>query len=137
MSETAASDAAAAPAASRGDHVEAVGIDDSLHGTRCLMEETISAPSGDRLQVSLENLIFRRRIGAGAAGVTYLATWQGSTVAVKIANGGTGIDGWKREVRALHQLRHPNIVHVLGIICEKPPSASCSSTARAATSPRR
>ena len=70
-------------------------------------------------RIGLEDLTFKRRIGAGGAGVTYLASYNGGGVAVKMASGG-GIDDWKREVRALSTLRHPNIIRCLGVIYALP-----------------
>ena len=73
----------------------------------------------DHLRVSLEQITFVKRIGTGSAGTTYAARWQGSMVAVKVA-AGNGVDSWRVEVRALTRLRHPNIVHCLGILIEPP-----------------
>ena len=72
------------------------------------------------LRIALEDLAFTRRIGSGAAGVTYLAKYQGGTVAVKLAGGGGGVDDWQREVRAFARLRHTNIVRFIGAICAPP-----------------
>ena len=79
------------------------------------------------LRVSLDALAFQRRIGAGAAGTTYLAEWdrpgeEGKlTVAVKVAGGGAAdLDSWRKEVQVLTRLRHPNIVRCLGVLYEPP-----------------
>jgi hypothetical protein len=61
------------------------------------------------LHIRLDELSFTRRIGAGGAGVTYLAAHRGSAVAVKLAHGG-GVDDWRREVAAFAQLSHPHVV---------------------------
>jgi serine/threonine protein kinase len=37
-----------------------------------------------------------------------------------MASGSGGVDDWKREVRALTTLRHPNVIRVLGLICATP-----------------
>jgi len=60
---------------------------------------------------------FRKRIGRGVAGTTYLATWSGQPVAVKIAAiTDLGIGGWKTECESLRRLHHPNVVRMLGSI---------------------
>ena len=61
-----------------------------------------------------------KRVGSGSAGATYLATFEGSTVAVKIATGSGGIEDWKREVQALSHLQHPRIIRCIGIIAATP-----------------
>ena len=88
----------------------------SVHGTRLLLRETAS----EAMLIGLDALVFRRRIGEGASGVTYVATFQGGTVAVKMASGSGGVEDWKREVKALTALRHPNIIRVMGVICATP-----------------
>lgn len=89
--------------------------DDSLHGTRALLRLTTT----ESMVIELDELIFRRKIGSGSAGVTYLALYQGSIVAVKMASS-SGVDDWKREVEALSQLQHPNIIRCMGVICATP-----------------
>lgn len=96
-------------------------------------EEAVGSPRrGDALHDEMESLCpaeqridlgaiaFKRRIGQGAAGVTYLAEHGGQIVCVKLACGGSGADDWAREVRALGRLRHPNIVTAIGVICAPP-----------------
>ena len=90
--------------------------EDSLHGTRALLGR--HAPE-ERL-IGLDELVFRKRVGSGSAGATYLATFEGSTVAVKIATGSGGIEDWKREVQALSHLQHPRIIRCIGIIAATP-----------------
>ena len=70
-------------------------------------------------RVSLDELVFLRRIGGGGAGMAYAASWAGKTVAVKVAHA-TDLDSWRREVAALAKLRHPNIVSCLGVLAEPP-----------------
>jgi len=71
--------------------------------------------------ISLEELKLERRIGAGSAGTTYVAAWQGAVVAVKVATtGSVGVSGWRAEFRALKQLRHPNVVRCLGAVVAPP-----------------
>ena len=89
--------------------------DDSLHGTRALLRRTTT----ESMVIELDELIFRRKIGSGSAGVTYLALYQGNIVAAKMASS-SGVDDWKREVEALSQLQHPNIIRCMGVICATP-----------------
>ena len=73
--------------------------------------------------IELHELLFEHRIGVGGAGATYLATWKGAQVAVKVA-GGVGssrwLEAWRAEVTALTQLRHPNVVEYMGCVVEPP-----------------
>ena len=71
--------------------------------------------------IGLHEVSFQGKIGAGAAGTTYLAQWNGARVAVKVAGIGTGsMDSWRAEVDALTKLRHPNIVQYLGCVMSPP-----------------
>lgn len=75
-----------------------------------------------RWKVSLDRLLFERRVGAGAAGTTYRAELDGfTTVCVKVAGGG-GAEraSWRTEVELLTRIRHPNIVRCLGVVIEPP-----------------
>jgi len=72
-------------------------------------------------KISLDELKLKQRVGAGAAGATYRASWRGATVAVKVAtNGRSGVAGWRAEVAALMQLRHPNVVRCWGVVAADP-----------------
>mmetsp|Transcript_55451 Transcript_55451/g.166270 ORF Transcript_55451/g.166270 Transcript_55451/m.166270 type:complete len:511 (-) Transcript_55451:207-1739(-) len=67
-------------------------------------------------------LEFRKRIGRGVAGTTYLAHWCGQKVAVKVAAiTDMGLEGWNTEVRQLQRLHHPNIIRFLGSIYNPSP----------------
>ena len=74
----------------------------------------------DAMRIELHALQFQRRIGQGAAGVTYHSTHAGGDVAVKIACGARGLREWRKEVLALCQLRHPNVVHCIGVVVAPP-----------------
>ena len=72
-------------------------------------------------RIGLNEVSFQRKIGAGAAGTTYAATWNGAQVAVKVAGcNGSSVEGWRAEVHALTKLRHPHIVQYLGCVISPP-----------------
>jgi len=74
-----------------------------------------------QIRISIDRLLFQRRVGAGASGTTYLARYQGADVCVKVAGGAANdLEAWKTEVRALAKLRHANIVRCLGVLLEPP-----------------
>jgi len=53
--------------------------------------------------------------------MTYLASWHGATVAVKIATPCvSGRESWRAEVRALTRLHHPNVVRCMGTVVAPP-----------------
>jgi hypothetical protein len=60
-----------------------------------------------------------RRIGKGSFGEVWLASWRGTSVAVKklpasFLNDPASVEEFKREGRLLRRLRHPNIVQLIG-----------------------
>ena len=64
------------------------------------------------MQVPLAELKLQRRIGSGSSGTTYLASWRGSTVAVKVAGGRiTDLSAWRAEVSALTRTPHALEIH--------------------------
>eukprot|EP00164_Ancoracysta_twista_P003560 GFYU01004753.1.p1 GENE.GFYU01004753.1~~GFYU01004753.1.p1 ORF type:complete len:479 (-),score=88.74 GFYU01004753.1:51-1487(-) len=77
-------------------------------------------------EVSDRELVFGKTIGEGSFGTVRLAKWRHSDVAVKSIKNmerakKSVIDDFKTELEILSQLRHPNIVLLLGA-CVKPPS---------------
>ena len=73
-------------------------------------------------EVNIQEVKFQKRIGRGGAGTTYLGTWRGQEVAIKVAAmTDLGIDGWNAEVQSLQQLHHTNIIRLLGSIRNPPP----------------
>lgn len=77
-------------------------------------------------QISLDELQFKKRIGSGTAGTTYLAKWSGQLVAVKVAAlSDMGLDGWKAEIQALQRLHHPNVIRLLGSVYNENPLTYC------------
>jgi len=77
-------------------------------------------------EIDLYEIQFLRRIGRGNAGTTYLATWRGQEVAVKVAAiSDMGLDGWKTEVESLQRLHHPNIIRMMGSAYNESPLTYC------------
>lgn len=84
------------------------------------------AESTKEWHISLDELQFKRRIGQGTAGTTYLAKWSGQTVAVKVAAfTEMGLEGWKTEVQSLQRLHHPNVIRLLGSVYNENPLTYC------------
>ena len=74
--------------------------------------------------VALDEIHFRKKIGSGSAGTTYLARWRREEVAVKVATATPlGILSWNMEIRALQKLHHPNIIRMMGCIYTETPFA--------------
>lgn len=78
----------------------------------------------DAWHIDVSDVTFLKRIGAGAAGTTYLAHWSGQNVAVKVACvTDSGLESWLTEVETLRQLHHPNVIRLLGTIYNTSPQA--------------
>ncbi|XP_010532192.1 PREDICTED: serine/threonine-protein kinase EDR1 [Tarenaya hassleriana] len=81
-------------------------------------------------EIPWEDLVIGERIGIGSYGEVYHADWNGTEVAVKKFLdqdfSGAALDEFKREVRIMRRLRHPNVVHFLGAVT-RPPNLSIIS----------
>jgi hypothetical protein len=85
-----------------------------------------AAAATNEWQIRLDELQFKKRIGQGTAGTTYLAKWSGQTVAVKVAClNEMGLDGWKTRVQSLQRLHHPNVIRLLGSVYNENPLMYC------------
>ncbi|XP_061946107.1 serine/threonine-protein kinase EDR1-like isoform X3 [Populus nigra] len=78
-------------------------------------------------EICWEDLIIGERIGLGSYGEVYHADWNGTEVAVKKFLdqdfSGAALDEFKREVRIMRRLRHPNVVLFMGAVT-RPPNLS-------------
>ncbi|KAL6531333.1 Serine/threonine-protein kinase edr1 [Orobanche minor] len=102
------------------------------------MEETEAASSSldhvdtviddvGECEIVWEDLVLGERIGLGSYGEVYHADWNGTEVAVKKFLdqdfSGAALDEFKREVRIMRRLRHPNVVLFMGAVT-RPPNLS-------------
>jgi len=95
-------------------------------GVEDLLAELSKAPASKEWEIDLYEISFKRRIGQGNAGTTYLADWKGLNVAVKVASiTEMGLDGWRTEVQNLQRLHHPNVIRLLGSIYHPSPLTFC------------
>ncbi|XP_011003793.1 PREDICTED: serine/threonine-protein kinase EDR1-like isoform X2 [Populus euphratica] len=78
-------------------------------------------------EICWEDLVIGERIGLGSYGEVYHADWNGTEGAVKKFLdqdfSGAALDEFKREVRIMRRLRHPNVVLFMGAVT-RPPNLS-------------
>ena len=119
-----------APPPSNAQHTQQAGDNHSTTSSddmQALLEQlsTTATPSKE-WGIDIYEISFLRRIGEGSAGTTYLATWSGLHVAVKVASiNGLGLDGWQTEVQTLQKLHHPNVIRLLGSVYRPQPPTFC------------
>ncbi|CAN6714896.1 unnamed protein product [Malus baccata var. baccata] len=81
-------------------------------------------------EIPWEDLVIGERIGLGSYGEVYHADWHGTEVAVKKFLdqdfSGAALAEFKREVRIMRRLRHPNVVLFMGAVT-RPPNLSIIS----------
>ncbi|GMH72050.1 hypothetical protein TrLO_g6960 [Triparma laevis f. longispina] len=71
--------------------------------------------------INLYDIAFSNRVGAGAAGTTYLGTWNSARVAVKVASADKfGLSNFSIEIDILKRLNHPNVVRFYGAVVQPP-----------------
>ncbi|KAL5770736.1 hypothetical protein ACOSP7_014890 [Xanthoceras sorbifolium] len=78
-------------------------------------------------EIPWEDLVLGERIGLGSYGEVYHADWNGTEVAVKKFLdqdfSGAALLEFKREVKIMRRLRHPNVVLFMGAVT-RPPNLS-------------
>uniref|UniRef100_A0A2N9I8K0 non-specific serine/threonine protein kinase n=1 Tax=Fagus sylvatica TaxID=28930 RepID=A0A2N9I8K0_FAGSY len=75
-------------------------------------------------EIPWEHLVLGERIGIGSFGEVYHSDWDGAEVAVKKLLdqelSGAALAEFKREVRIMRRLRHPNVVLFMGAVMHPP-----------------
>eukprot|EP00592_Proboscia_alata_P021495 CAMPEP_0194422718 /NCGR_PEP_ID=MMETSP0176-20130528/22018_1 /TAXON_ID=216777 /ORGANISM="Proboscia alata, Strain PI-D3" /LENGTH=1134 /DNA_ID=CAMNT_0039231601 /DNA_START=11 /DNA_END=3415 /DNA_ORIENTATION=- len=120
------------------EDIEVIDQNDVIHGEKKPIATTLTSLSSmtkpttlllpKEWEIGLYEVKFKKRIGRGVAGTTYLGTWQGAdeTVAIKVAMmSDMGVEGWLKEVETLQRLHHPNIIRLLGCINHVEPPTKC------------
>ncbi|XP_011032504.1 PREDICTED: serine/threonine-protein kinase EDR1-like isoform X2 [Populus euphratica] len=106
----------------KGPESPSTSVDSSTHRVDQILDDV---DVGD--EICWEDLVFGERIGLGSYGEVYHADWNGTEVAVKKFLdqdfSGAALDEFKREVRIMRRLRHPNVVLFMGAVT-RPPNLS-------------
>jgi serine/threonine protein kinase len=102
----------------------AMNLKDNMQ--KALVTNPLNRAASKEWDISIYEIKFNRRIGQGASATTYLATWTGQNVAVKVASiTQFGLEGWRTEVATLQRLHHPNVIRLLGSIYHENPLTHC------------
>ncbi|KAB5556332.1 hypothetical protein DKX38_007241 [Salix brachista] len=106
----------------KGPESPSTSVDSSTHRVDQILDDV---DVGD--EICWEDLVIGERIGLGSYGEVYHADWNGTEVAVKKFLdqdfSGAALDEFKREVRIMRRLRHPNVVLFMGAVT-RPPNLS-------------
>jgi len=104
-------------------HSAAKGLNESMHRA---LNRPLRKTASSEWEISIYEVQFSKRIGQGASATTYMASWKGQDVAVKVASiTEFGLDGWRNEVATLKRLHHPNVIRLLGSIYHENPLTYC------------
>ena len=77
-------------------HSAAKGLNESMHRA---LNRPLRKTASSEWEISIYEVQFSKRIGQGASATTYMASWKGQDVAVKVASiTEFGLDGWRNEV---------------------------------------
>ncbi|XP_052193364.1 serine/threonine-protein kinase EDR1 [Diospyros lotus] len=93
----------------------------------CAVQVDLGMDDVGECEIPWEDLVIGERIGLGSYGEVYHADWNGTEVAVKKFLdqdfSGDALDEFRREVRIMRRLRHPNVVRFMGAVT-RPPNLS-------------
>ncbi|KAJ9180154.1 hypothetical protein P3X46_008433 [Hevea brasiliensis] len=99
----------------------------SVDSTRNRVDQIFDDVDVGECEIPWEDLVIGERIGLGSYGEVYHADWNGTEVAVKKFLdqdfSGAALAEFKREVRIMRRLRHPNVVLFMGAVT-RPPNLS-------------
>ncbi|XP_015875493.3 serine/threonine-protein kinase EDR1 isoform X1 [Ziziphus jujuba] len=99
----------------------------SVESSRNRVDKVFDDVDVGECEIPWEDLVLGERIGLGSYGEVYHADWNGTEVAVKKFLdqdfSGAALAEFKREVRIMRRLRHPNVVLFMGAVT-RPPNLS-------------
>ncbi|WCJ43994.1 Protein kinase superfamily protein [Euphorbia peplus] len=99
----------------------------SIDSSRKKLDQIFDDVDVGECEIPWEDLDLGERIGLGSYGEVYHADWNGTEVAVKKFLdqdfSGAALAEFKREVRIMRRLRHPNVVLFMGAVT-RPPNLS-------------
>ncbi|KAF3454366.1 hypothetical protein FNV43_RR04813 [Rhamnella rubrinervis] len=99
----------------------------SVESIRNSVDQVFDDVDVGECEIPWEDLVIGERIGLGSYGEVYHADWNGTEVAVKKFLdqdfSGAALAEFKREVRIMRRLRHPNVVLFMGAVT-RPPNLS-------------
>ncbi|KAK5973430.1 Protein tyrosine kinase, partial [Trichostrongylus colubriformis] len=87
-----------------GNYVKLLGSDATIISA----EEITDPPNG------------KESIGRGASAEVFKVVYEGEFVALKKVRDTSDVEALKREACVINRLRHPNIIHLLGVCLEQP-----------------
>ncbi|MED6120786.1 Serine/threonine-protein kinase edr1 [Stylosanthes scabra] len=107
----------------RGSESRNLSVDSITKGVDRILDDV----DVSECEIPWEDLVIGERIGLGSYGEVFLADWNGTEVAVKKFLeqdfSGDALNEFKREVRIMRRLRHPNVVLFIGAVT-RPPNLS-------------
>ncbi|XP_065851652.1 serine/threonine-protein kinase EDR1 [Euphorbia lathyris] len=96
----------------------------SIDSSRNKFDQIFDDADVGECEIPWEDLDIGERIGLGSYGEVYHADWNGTEVAVKKFLdqdfSGAALAEFKREVRIMRRLRHPNVVLFMGAVTRPP-----------------
>ncbi|KAI4311000.1 hypothetical protein MLD38_035938 [Melastoma candidum] len=96
----------------------------SIGSTYVMVDHSFDDVDVGECEIQWEHLVIGERIGLGSYGEVYRADWNGTEVAVKKFLdqdfSGAALAEFRREVRIMRRLRHPNVVLFMGAVTRPP-----------------